>query len=304
MGSGSQLTFFAKLGDDDVSDDQTTSSDMSSDTGKPPSCDAISDEWNDSDSFMHHKVPVGVDLIAAECLSYIRTALDRLAWLSLAIRKAGSKYRFRKADKALDESAFTGFRVYLTRIILKEVCDLDAASLSTSQIMDLRSDHRYNRLTAIQKQLIRANILRRNCIECTIRNSGTNTTSEAKPRVDSLDDEPIVTRPSSAAGTNTSSLSRPSKKRAMGSATQSMATTAAPAATHTAAHTATSIESHLDVNRMLSGPAPSAASNLTRVGATQAYPRCPKPGQDRQIICPYCLDVLPSSYSKSEKAWK
>lgn len=286
-----------------MSENNTTASDSSSATGRPTSWHAISDDGNDSDSFTHYKAAESADFVTAECISYIRTALDRLAWLSLAIRKAGSKYRYGKIDEALDERAFAGFRTYLTQIILREVRELDAASLSTAQIMDSESDDRYNRLTAAQKQLILANILRRHRIEYTMK-AFDKSTSKGEQEIDAHDDEPMVIRSSSVAGSAMSSSSKSRDERAMGSTTPSKVAITAPAATHTAASTAAGIESRFDVSRMLSVRASSAASNLTRVGDTQAYPGCPKPGQDRQLKCTYCRDVLPSSYSKSEEAWK
>lgn len=294
----------AEVGDDDMPNDQTTS-DSSSRAKSPASWDAISDEWSGSDSLKHHDAQPGANLAAAECISYIKTALDRLAWISLAIRKAGSRYRFQRADKALDKSAFADLQVHLTRIILRQFPDVDNASLCTNEIMERTS--KYEKLTQVQRRLVCANILRRNRIEFIIKQRGAKGTpaKEGKRRVESRDDDGSnVVRSSSVARSTMSNLSQTSKKQAIASTTTHATVSPTHTVAHTAAHTATDVGSRLNVNAFLSGRTPSTASNLTRVGATQAYPRCPRPGQDRQLQCPYCLDVLPLSYSISEQAWR
>ena len=72
----------------------------------------------------------------------------------------------------------------------------------------------------------------------------------------------------------------------------------------TEAPTATDVDSHLDIRRYLTKQTPSKITNLTRIGRTQIYPRCPPVNEDGHLICPYCDDLLPLSYTTNESNWK
>lgn len=43
----------------------------------------------------------------------------------------------------------------------------------------------------------------------------------------------------------------------------------------------------------------SKVANLSKLGATQTYLCCPKPGSDGLLICPYCGDILAPSHAAS-----
>lgn len=298
-GPQDQVDCFTEVDDGDMVEDETAAPDSPLSTASPAASDSVMDEDSGSDSFMPDEAPPGADSIAIECISYIRTSLDRLASISLIIRKAGSKYRFERADRALKEDDFTDFSIHLTQVILRAFPVPDAAQLKPQQLIDRLSDN--GRLTAVQKQLIRANILRKNRIEYVNRHRGEklSTVKDAKQVADSHGgDKSSSIPPSSLSGHTVSRLSRPLEKRAPESNASFKAATTAPSAMDSAAPTATDMDSHFDAH------ARSTASNLTRVGATLDYPRCPNIGQNHQLICPYCLDILPSSYLKSEQAWK
>ncbi|GAW22554.1 hypothetical protein ANO14919_120940 [Xylariales sp. No.14919] len=276
-----------------------------SSTDSPASWDAISDERSNADSAQDQDAP-SMDPVMAECMSYVKTTLDQLARVSLAIRKAGNKYRFEKADAELDADAFTDFRKHLASIILRAFPDPEAQGLSAEEKMKRVSD--YEVLTPVQKRLVHANILRKHRIEFVTKS---RKKGERPPSGDTglvrdprrLDETRAPTTSSSAAGSQNSSqvqgpaLSRPPVPDAPKAApTPSVVLTEAP--------TATDVASRLNVKHLLSAQTPSKVTNLTRVGSKQAYPKCPKLGLDGLLICPYCDDVLPSSYAKMEQSWK
>ncbi|KAJ8116065.1 hypothetical protein ONZ43_g4522 [Nemania bipapillata] len=128
----------------------------------PVSWDAISDEGSKHESGEAQDEP-HMDAVIAECMSYVKTTLDQLAKISLAIRKAGNKFRFGKVGAALDNDSFEEYRNHLTSIILRAFPDPEAQMLPVEQKMKRVSD--YGVLTAVQKQLIHANILRKHRIE-------------------------------------------------------------------------------------------------------------------------------------------
>ncbi|CZR58258.1 uncharacterized protein PAC_08149 [Phialocephala subalpina] len=279
--------------------------DSSSSTASPASWDAISNEGSGEDS-LEMDDPLSTDPVIAEHISYARTILDQLARISLAIRKAGTKYRFEKVDKALDVDAFKDFRSHLTRIILRAYSDTEAARLTSEQKMLRASD--YERLTPVQKGLVHADILRKHRIEFITKSRS----SKKRPKTDELEGpnklpslaDPNTDTTSYVSGsskspkpTPTISISRPPAEVA-----QRKSTTAS--ALFSTAPTATDVAPGLDIKRFLSGKASSKATNLTRIGATQPYPRSPKFKTDGALICPYCDDVLPSSYAKDEQSWR
>lgn len=215
------------------------------------------------------------------------------------IRKAGNKVRFEGIDAALDTNVFADFRAHLTRVILRAFPDPDAADLSFEERMDRVSD--FGRLTDVQKRLVHANILRNHRIQSVTRLRGKQgpRAQEVQPGAETRGAGGAgVPRPVSLSGstasrqTQAASISR-RRKQGIDAVAPSVATTSAP--------TATDVGSGLELSRVLSGPASSKVTNVTRVGATLAYPRCPN--LDSGGVCPYCGDVLPSSYAREEN-WK
>ncbi|USP74753.1 hypothetical protein yc1106_02027 [Curvularia clavata] len=133
------------------------------DPESPQSCgswDAMSNESKASASSSGNETS---DPFLSEQISYAKTILGQLQRISLAIRKSGNKYRFEKADATLDENRFEDFRKHLTTVILMAFEDKMARELTAVQKMDKLSD--YERLTPIQRRMVRANILRMNRIE-------------------------------------------------------------------------------------------------------------------------------------------
>ncbi|KAF2963129.1 hypothetical protein GQX73_g10441 [Xylaria multiplex] len=275
-----------------------------SSTDSPVSWDAISDEWSNPGSAQAEDVP-SMDPVMAECMSYINITLDQLARLSLAIRKAGNKYRFEKADAELKDNAFEEFRNHLASIILRAFPDPEAHGLSAEQKMKRVSD--YGALTPVQKQLVHANILRKHRIEFTTRSRKRG--ERPVPGDIGLVDNPhqlsqtrALTSSSIAGSQNSSRVQDPTSRQSPVPGVSKAAPT--PSVVLTMAPTATDVGSRLDVSRFMSAQTPSKVTNLTRVGSTQAYPNCPKLGIDGLLVCPYCDDVLPSSYARMEQSWK
>ncbi|KAI1110423.1 hypothetical protein F5Y14DRAFT_362482 [Nemania sp. NC0429] len=275
-----------------------------SSTGSPASWDALSDEWSNPDSAQSQDA-LNMDPVMGECLHYIKTSLDQLARVSLAIRKAGNKYRFEKADAELSEDAFEEFRRHLASIILRAFPDPEARGLSAEEKMKRVSD--YRRLSAVQKRLVHANILRKHRIEFITRSRKKG----VRPVIGDVGLTKDIrrlgeTRAPTASSVFGSQNSDVLRGQAADQPPVPDASKAAPASSVvlTAAPTATDVGSQLDVKRFLPAQTPSRVTNITRVGSTQAYPNCPKPSPDGMLICPYCDDVLPSSYAKTEQSWK
>lgn len=233
-----------------------------------------------------------LDPILSEQISYAKTILSQLQRISLAIRKSGNKYRFEKADAALDERRFEEFRKHLTTVILIAFEDTEAKEFTTVQKMQRASD--YGRLTPIQRRMVRANILRRNRIEFVTRSP------TRKSRPTSVVRRPAVDagKPTAVEPANVDTDPGPSQPTPPRESTRSAA--------HSTVVTATDVGSMLDIKHILTRRTSSTATKMTRIGSSQAYPGCPNPGSDGAVLCPYCNDVLPLEYSRSKHndSWK
>ncbi|KAH6869554.1 hypothetical protein B0T10DRAFT_281052 [Thelonectria olida] len=246
-----------------------------------------------------------LDPILSEQISYAKTILSQLQRISLAIRKSGNKYRFEKADAALDGNIFEEFRKHLTTIILIAFEDTEAKELTAVQKMQRASD--YDRLTPIQRRMVRANILRRNRIEFvtgspTRKSRPTSVVGRPEPAVDAgmpaaVEPATVDTDPAPSQPTPSITITPP-RQTTPGESTRSVA--------HTTLVTATDVGSKLDIKHILTRPASSTVTKMTRIGSSQAFPGCPNPGSDGAVLCPYCNDVLPLEYSRSKHkdSWK
>ena len=96
----------------------------------------------------------------SEQMFNIKTILGQLARISTALRQSGTKYRYRKADASLKEEDFEDFKEHLTVMILG--IQPNAEEPANAVIMRLSISE--PELTAVQKRLIYANIVRRNRI--------------------------------------------------------------------------------------------------------------------------------------------
>ncbi|KAI0530442.1 hypothetical protein GGR58DRAFT_518468 [Xylaria digitata] len=275
-----------------------------SSTGSPVSWDAVSDEWSNPGSAQAEDAP-SMDPVMAEYMSYIKITLDQLARVSLVIRKAGNKYRFEKADAELDEDAFQEFHNHLVSIILRAFPDPGAHGLSTEQKMKRVSD--YGALTPVQKRLVHVNILRKHRIEFVTKSRKKG--ERPIPGDAGLANDPHQLSQNRTPATSSITGSQKSSQVQDPTSCQSPVPDVSkvaptPSVVLTVAPTATDVGSRLDVSRFMSAQTPSKVTNLTRVGSAQAYPTCPMLGIDGLLVCPYCDDVLPSSYANMEQSWK
>lgn len=232
----------------------------------------------------------------SEQMENVQTILNQLARISMAIRRSGSKYRHHKADSSLLEEEFDDFKNHLAVLILLASSD---AQPHEQHISETKFDA--ERLTAIQKRLIHANVIRRNRIQYAtqrmrqIQESQSLVTAAIQPppanaqapRVTHTDSELVELVPPKSVVSKIHSVT----------VTHSVnAPSIAP--------TATEIGSEFNLRNVVSRKTPSTMTKITRTGAEQDYPRCPKPTKDGMLQCPYCADVLPAEYSENKARWK
>lgn len=247
------------------------------------------------------------DPIVAEHMSYVKSILGQLSRLAVAVRKSGNKDRFKKADSSLDDSAFVEFRKHLTVVILRAFEDPEARHLPALEKMTRVSDS--TRLDRVQQRLVHANILRRNRIEVmaqshNLRTRQMRSTQQPGPLVKSLDmtDTPSQIAPSRGVPQQPNPSLTISRPAPQGSSV------AGQSRTVTATATITEAGSDLDdrFRQILAQKSVSAVTAMTRIGASQTYPRCPSLDMDGSLICPYCGDLLPAEYAEARyrESWK
>ncbi|KAH7153569.1 hypothetical protein EDB81DRAFT_791617 [Dactylonectria macrodidyma] len=247
------------------------------------------------------------DPLVAEQVLYIKTILSQLSRLAVDVRKSEYKYKFGDTDDSLDESAYDDFRKHLTVVILRAIEDPYAQYLPTSDNIDYTSD--WARLTKVQKRLVQANIFRRYRIE---KMAGPHeplvdlalATQQSKSSMKSVDPEATTSQTTTAhtiqqqpAPCLTASRSAPN---AEGLFSRPQPLTADVTMTDAGSNLEAQVESNL------AQETPSAATNLTRVGVSDAYPTCPRLNSDNLLMCPYCNDSLPVEYAESSnrESWR
>lgn len=247
------------------------------------------------------------DPVVAEHISYVKAILGQLSRLAVAIRKSGTKGRFKKADALLDESAFVELRKHLTVVILREFEDPEARQLPASEKMTRASD--CTRLDKVQQRLVHANILRRNRIEVmaqsrNLRTRQMRSAQQPGPLVKSLD----MADTSSQAAAGRAIPQQPEPSLAVPRPAPQESSVAGKSRTVTATATITEAGSDLDdrFKLILARKSVSVVTAMTRIGASQAYPRCPPRDMDGSLICPYCGDLLPAEYAEPRyrESWK
>jgi hypothetical protein len=231
----------------------------------------------------------------SEQMFNVKTILGQLTRISTAIRRSGAKYRYQKADATLKEELFEDFKTHLTVVILMGSIEANTEEPADTTAMRVRiTDSK--RLTAVQDRLIRANIVRRNRIIFATQSMKPvaqqpqqppptiielpDATDKPKLRVLQISAKAIVDRP-------VISPQAPS--------------IIAPSITQTA----TEMGSQFNWQQVAESKnsSPSVVTRVTRTGAAQDYPSCPKPLYDDFLQCPYCADMLPDSYSKNASRW-
>lgn len=282
-----------------------------SDASSPMSVNSVLSDAS-SDGATHLKQGPGDS--TAHRTYFIEMSLGSLLRLSVFIRKAGDKLRYKRADDDLRRiqthapETYAEFKAHLETLVLVGPSEhslltrLDSAAtrneIPQSVNIVIRSWIN-NRLGPIQRRLIEANIIRRHRIMCSRRDSrqAVSTSAQVKP----------PSRPAAA-------ITRPSTPSAPypGEAIRTAETTQAglshpvsiPRIVEEAAtiQTATAAGSDLNTTAVRSGRASSVVSKLTRTGQNQDYPRTSI--LDKSPLCPYCGFVLNLEYAKNEKKWQ
>jgi hypothetical protein len=241
-----------------------------------------------------------IDSVLEEYISYVRTILDQLTRISLTIRRAGAKYRFERADKALEETEeVEAFRRHLTTIINSGFSDKDAEGVPTTEMMERAHDD--SKFSPIQLKLIRANVLRRHRIEYLTRSRAPRSHASVEAPSEVQIQKPDKT---SAAVDNAPSTSIVSSKGEESQPTTPIAPQVHERSIYSAAVTATDVGPNFDTAELSANKTPSGITRTTKIGESQAYPKYPMPQLNGTLICPYCNDKLPDSYAKNQQSWK
>lgn len=223
----------------------------------------------------------------------MRTIIGKLAQISAAIKKSGSKYRNQRADASLTDEKREELEAHFRCILVLEPLkhsELHGNLLTTEGLVQRAA--RIKELTAVQKRLIHANVLRQNRIVM----ASPEELYEAKDDAD----EPYFGAPSVV---NSAELTQPRKRDVSGTAqTASMPKPRVAASLN--ARTATSVGSKLDVKPILKKATPSVTTKITQTGETQDYPQRPKAEDNKVIQCPYCADLLSAEDLKTDRRWR
>jgi hypothetical protein len=234
------------------------------------------------------------DSLFSERVFNVQTILGHLARISTAIRRSGTKYRYRKADATLRKEEFEEFRMELVIAVLLSNMEAGSRTAPTSLIARITDP---NQLTPVQERLIQANIVRRNRIKFATRSKTVKGPSvpQHKPNPPRIIEDLIVTAESTAS---------PFQKR--GFDTSVMPSQALSIKAPSLTQTATDVGSHLEWQQVIEPKksTPSVMTRITKTGDDQDYPSCPKPIHGDFLRCPYCADLLPKSYYKNISRWK
>jgi len=235
----------------------------------------------------------------SEQMFNVKTILGQLTRISTAIRRSGAKYRYQKADATLKEELFEDFKTHLTVVILMGSIEANTEEPADTTATRVRiTDSK--RLTAVQHRLIRANIVRRNRIIFATRSM-------------KLVEKPVAQQPQQLPPTITElpdATDKPKLQLLQISAKAIVDSPVIPPQTPSIiapsiTQTATEMGSQFNWQKVAESKnsSPSVVTRVTRTGAAQDYPSCPKPLYDDVLQCPYCADLLPDSYSKNASRW-
>jgi hypothetical protein len=245
---------------------------------------------------------------------FIEMSLGSLLRLSILIRKAGDKLRYKRADDDLRRiqthvpETYAEFKAHHETLIL--IGPSEHSLLTRLNSAGARNEIPHsvnivirswinNRLGPIQRRLVEANIIRRHRIMCSRKDSrqAPSPSAQANP----------PSRPTAATARPSMSSARPPEEGIRSAETtrpESSPAVPIPRIIEEAAtvQTATAVGSDLNTAAMRSGRASSVVSKLTRTGQNQDYPR---PSiLDKSPLCPYCGFVLDLEYVKNEKKWQ
>lgn len=239
----------------------------------------------------------------------IRTIIGELARICAAIRKSGSKYRHGRADDSLGEDDFTSLGSRFRFAVTNDLDEPEGAKM-TAEARRQRALYAAQQLTKVQERLVRANVIRQNRIEFTMRSRG---------HMASTHDQNSLKRPRMEKDSGPSSrLSKRLESSGAGEVgDRAIETTVASMKASSSSKdrissgiassrvlTATDIGSKFDFQGVAAKLTPSISTKVTSTGDTQDYPRPPRMIADVLVRCPYCADLLAADTVKNERRWR
>ncbi|KXH69684.1 hypothetical protein CSAL01_12615 [Colletotrichum salicis] len=252
--------------------------------GDDKSDSSISESTTSSDSAEEDSL----ESLYKEQRTYVYKIMDKLARLSMAIRKSGTKYRYAKIDAQLNENDFEDFRSYQVALLKisqgrqnqSQLCTstewvewMESSGANLSQSPGLLA-------SPIQQRLIQTNILRRHRMQHANRNiPRLARPSKAKNKEELGMDKQIHDKETVYQRNTVASSSRvlsPEPVKALNLDSE-LLNKAKFAKTESAGPTATKLGSNFDVQKVVArGAFSTTTTRATHTGINQEYPRCPK----------------------------
>lgn len=222
----------------------------------------------------------------------MRVIIGKLAQISAAIKKSGSKYRNQRADAALTDEKREELEAHFRFILVIGLRESEPLgnSLTTEELVQKVTC--IEELTTVQKRLIHANILRQNRVVMA--------SPEEVPEENYADERLRFAAPRFY---NPAEMTGPGKKDILDSIQVSSIPSHGVAASLNT-RTATSVGSKLDVEPIVQKATPSVTTKVTQTGEMQDYPQRPKAEGDRMVQCPYCADLLSPEDLKTDRRWR
>ncbi|CAN9153620.1 unnamed protein product [Alternaria alternata] len=288
----------ASLSDADTTNTEVNSNDQDQYEGRqsPDSWEVMSRE---SSGMSSETESINSNSVLSEHILNINTILDQLIRITLAIRKSGNRTRYEDIDNDCDEGDYQDFAQLLTATILRAhgnpAVQEDTQHMSAHDTMKHFSD--VDRLSPIQRRLVRTNILRRNRFNAFKSKPNRPKAPEVEVQSEQL--------PGYNPGMEMGHLGHiPRKPESVVTCSSQHVPERSMASV--IARTATEPGSTLNIDHILDKEVRSAATKMTRIGSSQTYPPCPqfKEGEARE--CPYCNEQLPLKVTDTidESLWK
>ncbi|KAI8715897.1 NB-ARC domain-containing protein [Fusarium sp. LHS14.1] len=245
---------------------------------------------------------------------YIETTIRFLSQISMAIRKSGTKFRHQRVDKLLTarELELKEFRDYIRHFLL----------MSPTKVHTLHGIlHQYSvtgdptwkilwitlkayftdirRLTPVQSRLIQANLVRRNRFDLYLARYHRKMRvqkGQQLPRTQATTVATMRPQEPQAPAPSQSRVLQPSSKQDDTIPFQPSRTEGS----QRSSQSATKIGSFVMPQRTQQQKARSVSTKLSQGVLKQDYPKCPG-AEGESFWCPYCAQLLDSSYSDSKK---
>lgn len=245
---------------------------------------------------------------------YIETTIRFLSQISMAIRKSGTKFRHQRVDKLLAarEPELKEFRDYMRYFLLMSPTKvhtlhgiLHQHSLTgdpTWKILWITLKAYFTdirRLTPVQSRLIQANVVRRNRFDLYLARYHRKMRVQKGPQLPRVQATTVTMMPPKeppALAPSQSRVSQTSSKRDETIPIQPLRTEGS----QRSSQSATKIGSFVMPQRPQQQKARSVSTKLSQGVLKQDYPKCPG-AEGESFWCPYCAQLLDSSYSDSKK---